>query len=95
VGLVKIVDVKNQIALGRGKSAKVHQVAVTADLLHQPGVRCACQVVGLNDRAAPVKGKRRSQHAPVAQRHKALHPTCAGGFQQFDWVAIDVANGMV
>nr|GFD53734.1 hypothetical protein [Tanacetum cinerariifolium] len=66
VRLVEVIDAEQQVALGCGEAAEVHQVAVAADRRDQPHVRRAGQVVGLQQGVATVEGERRHQHTPVA-----------------------------
>ena len=56
--LVEVVDVENQPALGCGKAAKIHQVAVAAHLDIDPADRCAGQIGRHHPGRAAVEGER-------------------------------------
>ncbi|MNL16377.1 hypothetical protein D3C87_1374140 [compost metagenome] len=94
-GLVEIVQIEQQRALGRSKPAEIREVAVAADLDgHARGWR-AGKVVRLDDRAASEKCERGLDHAPVAQGHQALHPASAAGLEQRYRVPVHIADRRV
>ena len=86
-GLVEVVDVEDQVALGRGERAEIRQVGVTAQLHPKPGGGRAGQVRGHRQRGAPVEGERGHQHPPVPDRHQFRHPRRRLAKQQPDRVA--------
>src|SRR5262249_33603738 len=61
-GLVEVVDVEHQAALGRAEDAEVGQVSIAAGLHRQPGYRRPGQVAGHRQGRAPVIGERGHQH---------------------------------
>ena len=65
-GLVEVVDVEDEPALGRLEEAEVHQVRVAAELGDEAGLRGAEEVGGHQQRAAAVERAGRDEHAPVA-----------------------------
>ena len=67
-GLVEVVDVEDQPALGRAEQAEVRQVRVAAHLHGQPGR--VGEVAGHRQGRAPVEGEGGLQHPPVADRHQ-------------------------
>jgi hypothetical protein len=92
---IEVVDVENQIPLGAGKAAKVHQMAVAANLLHQAGMGRMRQFMRLNDRAASVEGEWRGQHPSVTKRHQSRHASGTGCLQELDGVSPKLSNFMV
>ena len=73
-GLVEIVEVEDQVALGRGEHAEVAQVGVPAGLDVQSGAGRGGQVRGHDEGRAPVEGERGHQHPAVPDGHQLLHP---------------------
>ena len=69
-GLVEVVDVEHQLALGRAEHAEIGQVGVAAALHVMPESRRGGQVRGHDQRRAPVEGERRDQHPSVADGHQ-------------------------
>ena len=68
-GLVEVVDVEDQVALGGGEPAEIGEMGVTAELDLEAG---AGRRRGRrpSPRPPPVEGKRRRHHASVADGHK-------------------------
>lgn len=58
VGFVEVVDIEDQVALGRGEATEVQQVAVAAERHDQAAVRRAGQIVRLHDRRAAEERER-------------------------------------
>ena len=78
-GLVEVVEVEEQPALGRAVQAEVRHVRVTAQLHVEPGVRGRREVGGHEQRRAAVERERRRRHPPVPQREQLGHPgQCPG-----------------
>ena len=73
-GLVEVVDVEHQAALGGAEDAEVGQVRVTARLHRQPGDRRGGQVAGHRQGRPTVVGERGDQHPAPADRHQFGHP---------------------
>src|SRR5208282_4931276 len=71
--LVEIVDVENHVALGRSEGTKVHQMRVATCLHSGPGDRRMGQVSRHQRGRAAIKGERRLQHSPVANRNEIRH----------------------
>ena len=69
-GLVEVVDVEHEMALGRGEDAEVQHVRVTARLHLQPAHRRGGEVVGHHLGRAAQERERRDHHAPDADRHQ-------------------------
>jgi hypothetical protein len=85
-GLVEIVHVEQQEALGRGEPAKVRQMSVAAQLHLQAG-RWRFRQIGRHDlRCAPVKRERRDHHASVPNRDQIWFPVGVLCLQQCDRV---------
>ncbi len=69
-GLVEVVDVEHQMALGGGQQTEVQQMGVPAQLGAQPRRRCRGQVRGHEGGGAAVEAERGFQHPSVAQGHQ-------------------------
>ncbi len=67
-GLVEVVDVHDQAAVGCGEDAEVREVGIAARLDPQAGVRGLGEVHRHDRRGAAVEGEGRGQHPPVADR---------------------------
>ncbi|MND78931.1 hypothetical protein D3C80_706520 [compost metagenome] len=93
MGFVEVVHAEQQIALGRGKAAEIHQVTVAANRRNQAHVRGARQIVSLQQGIAAVEGERRYQHAPIAQLHQRFDPPLARSLDQRQWVAVNISQG--
>ena len=85
--LVEIVHVENQIPLGRGKHAKVQQVAIAAQLHPQAGRRRAGQVGRHDRRRSAIKRKRRLLHAAITNRQQMRHAVDARLDDDLDRIA--------
>ena len=85
--LVEIVEIEDQVALGRCKSAEVEQVAVAARLHVDAGGRHRGEIVRHQRRRAAQERERRADHASVADRHQFLQPAAVGGLEYRDGVA--------
>ena len=72
-GLVEVVDVEDDVALGRGEAAEIQQVAVAAGLDMNARRRRGGEVGGHDARRAAVEGERRLQHPAVADRDEFGH----------------------
>ena len=72
--LVEVVDVEDEPPLRRLEEAEVHEVRVAAQLGREPGVGRPGQVRRHEQRAAPVEGAGRDEHAPVADGHQLRDP---------------------
>ena len=64
--LVEVVDVEDELALGRLEEAEVHEVGVAAELSAQPALRRPVQIRGHEQRPAAIERARRDEHAPIA-----------------------------
>jgi hypothetical protein len=82
VGLVEVVEVEDQVALGRGVEAEVAQVGVAADDRLDPGAGQMGEVLGHQRGRAAQEGVRRGQHAPDPHRHQPLQPALVGLLDQ-------------
>ena len=67
-GLVQVVDVEDHAPFGGRESPKIQQMTVAACLHAYPGCGRAGQVRRHVERCPAIKGKRRLQHAAVANR---------------------------
>ncbi|MNZ28203.1 hypothetical protein D3C78_454290 [compost metagenome] len=86
-GLVEVVDVEHQVALGGGEETEVEQVAVAAGLHADAGAGHGRQVVGHQAGRAAQEGEGAAQHAPVADRHQLLQAVLVGLLEDGDGVA--------
>ena len=85
--LVQVVDVEDDVALGRGKGAEVHQVRVAAGLHAQAAARRGGQVGGHQRCRAAIEGEGRRRHAPEADRDQFGQASRVRFAQQFHRVA--------
>ena len=69
-GLVEVVDVQHQTAIGGGEDAEVREVGIAACLDAQPGLGGLREVHRHDRRGAAKERERRGQHPPVADRHE-------------------------
>ncbi|MNS71913.1 hypothetical protein D3C72_1053050 [compost metagenome] len=74
---VKIIYIKNQFAFWSCKSAKIHQVAITAKLKIYSRYRSMSQIGSHNGSGTSVKCKRRFHHSSVPNRQQAFNPSFA------------------
>ncbi len=65
-GFVEIVDVEEDVALGRGETAEVHQVSVAAGLDAKSGRRRRRQIGRHDCRGPAIEGERRLGHTGEA-----------------------------
>ena len=72
-GLVEIVDVEHQLAVGRSETAEVRQVRITAQLDRRARPRRLGEVGGHQSGSAAEEGERRRQHPPVPNWHQLGH----------------------
>ena len=84
--LVEVVDVEDQLPLGRAEHAEVRQVSVAAELHPHAGSGGVGQVIGHDHRRAPIERERRHEHSPVADRDQLGHAARALLFQQRDGI---------
>jgi hypothetical protein len=63
--LVEVVEVEDEIPLGRGEAAEVHQVGIARELGGQAARRSRDEVVGHDDRGAAEVAHRRLEHPAV------------------------------
>ena len=78
VGLVEVVEVEDQVALGRGVEAEVAQVGVAADDRLDPGAGKVGEVLGHQGGRAAQERVRRGHHPPDPHRHQPLQPPLVG-----------------
>ena len=71
-GLVEVVDVHHQPAVGGGEDPEVREVGVAAGLDPQAGIRGLGEVHRHDRRRAAIEGEGRGQHPPVADRNEFL-----------------------
>ncbi len=69
-GLVEVVAVEHEGAVGGSERAEVREVGVAAELGHHPGARMGGEVGSHDLRRPPEEGEGRDQHAPVADRYQ-------------------------
>ena len=81
-GLVEVVDVEDQPALGRAEHPEVGQVGIPAGLHPQAGIRRLGKVRGHDQRRTPEEREGRDEHPAVADRHQFRHPGRGLRFQQ-------------
>src|SRR5215475_8483719 len=67
---VKVVDVKNQVALRCGEAAEVHDVAIAARLHAKPGRGGSRQIKSHYGRGAAQKSEGRFAHSAIANREQ-------------------------
>jgi len=72
--LVEVVDVENQVALGRPVTAEVHEMRIATQLHAHAGDRHRREVGGHNRRGAAKKSERRRQHASVTDGNQLRYP---------------------
>src|ERR1044072_6768754 len=85
-GLVEVVDVEYELALGRGVGAEVGEVGVAAELRLEPRAGRVGKVRRHHRCGAAVEGERRGQHASVAQRHQLSDARSGLPLQELDRV---------
>src|SRR5262249_40070739 len=85
-GLVEVVDVEEELALGRGIHPEVGQVRVPAGLDGQAGDGGGGQVGGHGQGGTPVVAERGGQHPPIPDRDQLGYPGTALFLQQGDRV---------
>ena len=85
-GLVEVVQVEDQVALGRGKEAEVRQVAVPARLDKNAAGRGSRQIARHHRGRSAEKRERARQHAAVADGDQLGHTAQARFFQHRDRV---------
>ena len=85
-GLVEVVDVEHELALGRREQPEVRQVGVTTRLDPEPGGRRARQVGGHDQGCSAIEREGRGEHPSVADRHELLNPGLALLLEQRDRV---------
>jgi hypothetical protein len=66
---IEVDAVKQQVACRRALEPKVHQVGITAQLHHQPGVGLPAQTRSHHRRRASEEGQGALSHAAVTHRH--------------------------
>lgn len=86
-GLIEVVEIKNQVALGRREQAEIQQVCVAAGLNLQAGRRGGCKVGGHQRRGAAQEGERAAQHAAVSDRYQFRHTIPIRLFKNVDGIA--------
>jgi hypothetical protein len=79
--LVKVVDVENDVPLGRCEAAKVEQMAIAASLHARAGDGGLGQVGRHDAGGAAIEGERRHQHPPVAHRQQFGQPLMVRGLK--------------
>ena len=82
VGLVEVVEVEDQVALGRGVEAEVAQVGVAADDRLDPGPGQVGEVLGHQRGRAAQERVRRGRHPPDPHRDQPLQPALVGLLDQ-------------
>jgi hypothetical protein len=86
-GFVEIVDVEEDVALGRRETAEIHQVSVAAGL-HAKSGRRGRREIGRHDRGgAAIEGERRLGHAGEAQRDQFGDAAFVSLVQKLDRIA--------
>ena len=86
--LVEVVDVEDEIPLGRGEAAEVRQVCVAAKLSFQARPRCPREVVRHDRGRTPIEGERGDEHASVTDRDQLWHPRGPLPLEQRNGVAV-------
>ena len=86
VRLVEVVEVDDQLALGRGVEAEVAEVGVAAGDGHDPGRRQPGDVGGHDDRGAAQEAVRRGDHPRDPDRHELGHAAAVRLLEQGDRV---------
>ena len=81
---VEVVDVEDQLPLGRAEHAEVRQVGVATELHADARIGSGGQVVGHDHGPAPIERERRQEHPAVADRHQLGHSARALLFQERD-----------
>ena len=76
-GLVEVVDIEDQPALGCPETSEVHEMAVPAQLNHDAGVRCVRQIRSHHRRRTSEEAERRLRHPAVADRQQVLDAALA------------------
>ena len=79
-GLVEVIEVEDQPAIGRGECAQVAHMRVAAKLAHDPGGRKLRQVGGHHRRRAAKVSERRLRHQLILEldqrRYAPAHRSC-------------------
>ena len=81
---VEVVNVEQQCSFGRGKAAKVRQVAIAARLNGDSRHRCVSQISRLEDGCAAKERERRHRHPLVLNRDQTGDSIGVRFFQEFD-----------
>ena len=87
-GLVEVVEVEHEAAVGRGEDAEVGQVGVAAELRPQPRVRRRGQVGRHGQGSAAEERERRDEHPAVADGEQLGDPRAALADDQPDGVTV-------
>ncbi len=87
-GFVKVVDVKEELAVGSGETAKIAHVGVAADLDVDAGRGQRGEVLGHERDRAAVETERRGGHAGVLQRQELANSSLLGGADAGDGIAV-------
>jgi hypothetical protein len=77
-GLVEVVDVEDETAIGRGVGAEIANVGVAADLREDAGVGQRGEIRGHDRHSAAKEAEGRSEHALVFQRDEGRHTSAHG-----------------
>src|SRR5215831_3738037 len=83
---VEIIDVENELALGRGEATEVQQVTIAAGLHIHAGHWGPGKIAGHDCSGAAIERERRDHHPAVAQGNEIGQPALVGGDQQRDGV---------
>ncbi len=85
-GLVEVVEVEDEAAVGRGEGAEVGEVGVAACLHPQPGDRRRGEVGRHHRGGAAEEGEGRGRHPPVADRDQLGDARARLGLEDLDRV---------
>ena len=85
--LVEIVEVEDQVSLGRCKGAEVEQVTVATRLHVDAGGRHCGEVMRHQRRGAAQERERAADHASIADRDQLRQPAVVGRLQDRDGIA--------
>ena len=85
--LVEVVQIEDEVALGRAEAAEVAEVRVAAELSLEPRSRQRREVVGHDRGRSAMERERGDEHAPVPDRHELRDPGRRLRLEQGDRVA--------
>src|SRR5271166_6203457 len=72
-GFVEVVDIEDEVSLGRGEASEIHQMTVAAGMHIYSASRRTCEIVRLDQGRTSKIRKGRLEHSSMANRDQILH----------------------